>query len=420
MTRFKRRLLIGSALCVLALLGAGVWGFYAFVVAPDAAISRAETHLFRRMTLAQLEEQGTYRFFYVTNRRPAAAVGPAGKSSAEDRPIEDRFSPERQDQLNFGFFDTRIEPTLGIGMIINPSDWFLNEEIKLRTVQALDRDAFVNQVQDLAREPPHRRLMVVVHGFRAAFPAALRMTAFLGHILDINAPVLLFDWPGNQGSSPAGYRRAQQAAKASGTELARTLKLVIRDIQPDRLWLVANSLGGQVVADALGLLHQEPDFADPETEIEHVVLTAPDVDRNAFDQQFKQEITALTRRLTVYVSSNDRALLISRVMNRGQRRRGESTLRTDQLDEAIHLADLIDPGSDLINLVDVTPINRTRNFHNFSLETPEFFDDLFLRLSNPDPPRSRVIYPVKTPEGAVYWVLTSATRSPLRFGRLTV
>jgi hypothetical protein len=36
-----------------------------------------------------------------------------------------------------------------------------------------------------------------------------------------------------------------------------------------------------------------------------------------------------------------------------------------------------------INVVDVTPVNRTRNFHNFSLETPEFFDDLFLRLTNP-------------------------------------
>ena len=55
----------------------------------------------------------------------------------------------------------------------------------------------------------------------------------------------------------------------------------------------------------------------------------------------------------------------------------------------------------------MTPVNRTRNFHNFSLETPEFFDDLFLRLTNDgNDPRSRLIYPVKTADGAVYWVLT--------------
>jgi hypothetical protein len=68
--------------------------------------------------------------------------------------------------------------------------------------------------------------------------------------------------------------------------------------------------------------------------------------------------------------------------------------------------ELIEPGSDLINLVDVTPVNRTRNFHNFSLETPEFFDDLFLRLTNETMPRSRLVYQIQTPDGEVYSVLT--------------
>ena len=58
-------------------------------------------------------------------------------------------------------------------------------------------------------------------------------------------------------------------------------------------------------------------------------------------------------------------------------------------------------------LVDVTPVNRTRNFHNFSLETPEFFDDLFLRLTNPRTPHSRLLYHFQTSGGADYWVLTS-------------
>jgi len=181
--------------------------------------------------------------------------------------------------------------------------------------------------------------------------------------------------------------------------------LIIREIQPERLWLIANSMGGQVVADAFSVLYREADLADAQPEIEHVVLTAPDVDHEEFDQRFKREITALTRHLTVYVSSNDRALLMSRLINRGTRR-GESTLSPEQLEEAVRLADLIEPDSDLITLVDVTPVNRTRNFHNFSLETPEFFDDLFLRLVNRDTPRSRPLYQIKTPDGAVYTVLT--------------
>ena len=135
------------------------------------------------------------------------------------------------------------------------------------------------------------------------------------------------------------------------------------------------------------------------------MLTAPDVDHAKFNEKFKQQIKALAQNLTVYVSSNDRALLMSRIINRG-RRTGESTLSPDQLEEAVRIADLVDPGSQRITLVDVTPVNRTRNFHNFSLETPEFFDDLFLRLTNDKTPRSRLIYQIQAPNGRVYWVLT--------------
>jgi hypothetical protein len=57
--------------------------------------------------------------------------------------------------------------------------------------------------------------------------------------------------------------------------------------------------------------------------------------------------------------------------------------------------------------VDVTPVYHTRNFHNFSLETPEFlYDDLYLRLANEETPRSRERYQIKTPDRAVYWVPT--------------
>ncbi len=393
-SRFKRLLLWGILL-VAAMLGVSLYYFY--FVSTGRTLQTAEAFSFRRMTVAQLAEQGSYRFFFVTNRR-----------ADTEKPIAERFGTEREETLKFGYFDTEIEPALGIGMIIDPSDWFLNEEIRVQDLQPLDRTKFIDQVQKIVRNSPHQALLVVVHGFREAFPSALRKTAFLGHVLDINAPVLLFDWPGNQGSSLSGYRRAQQIAEASGAELAQTLELIIREIQPARLWLIANSMGGQVVADAFSLLYQQADLADAETEIEDVVLTAPDVDQEEFDRQFKQEIGALARNLTVYVSANDRALLMSRLINRG-RRQGESTLDTlnpDQFEEAARVMELVEPDSELVTLVDVTPVNRTRNFHNFSLETPEFFDDLFLRLTNADTPRSRLRYQLRTPDGRTYHVLT--------------
>jgi len=395
MTRFRRWMLIGVALVVLVLLGAGGWFYHAFYGSTYAATRYAEAFYFRRLQVAQVDEPGTYRFFYATNRR----------AESGDSALEERFGNEREEGLKFGLFDTAIEPTLGVGMIIDRTEWFQNEVIKLRKVEELDRSAFVEQVRAHVQDSPRRSLLVVVHGYREAFPSALRKTAFVSHVLDINSPVLLFDWPGNQGSSLNGYRRARRVAEESAAELAQTLELIIREIQPARLWLVANSMGGQVVADAFSLLYQEADLADAETEIEDVVLTAPDVDHDAFDAEFKREINALVRNLTVYVSSNDRALLMSRIVNRS-RRRGESTLSPEMMEEAARVVDLIDPDSELITLVDVTPVNRTRNFHNFSLETPEFFDDLYLRLTNASTPRSRMLYQFQTPDGVVYWILS--------------
>lgn len=395
MARFKRRLLITGTLCLLLVAALGWWFYRTYFVSTSTALQQAEAFLFRRMQVTRGSRQGEYRFFFATNRRP---------EDAAEAP-EDRFGRDRQDALTFGFFDTVIEPSLGLGMIINPTRWFQNEEIQLKTIQELDQQAFVEQLSRLVRESPHRSLLIVVHGFREAFVSALRKTTFLAHVLDIDTPVLLFDWPGNQGSSLSGYRRARAVAEASGAELARTLELVIRDVRPERLWLIANSMGGQVVVDAFNLLYQEADMADAETEIEHVVLTAPDVAYEDFNQRFKQALKALARKTTVYVSSNDRALLVSRIINR-EPRRGESTLRTDQLEEAVRVAELVEPNNDEIALVDVTPVNRTRNFHNFSLETPEFFDDLYLRLINPETPRSRLTYQVVAPNGSIYWVLT--------------
>jgi esterase/lipase superfamily enzyme len=164
-------------------------------------------------------------------------------------------------------------------------------------------------------------------------------------------------------------------------------------------------MGAQVVADAFSVLYRQARFSDTETEIEDVVLTAPDVGHEDFDTNFKPKINALVKDLTVYVSSNDRALVMSRLINR-ERRRGESTLGAEHFEEAVKIAEFIEPNSQRITMVDVTPVNRTRNFHNFSLETPEYFDDLYLRLTNADTPSSRLLYSTRNSDGKTYWVIT--------------
>ncbi len=389
-----RKRLITGLLILLVMLGG--WFYWFYFMSTNAAIRHAESFLFRRMIVSQVDVEGTYRHFFITNRR----------FETGDAPVEDRYTSDIGEGLSFGTFDTQLRPSLGLGMLLDSTDWFQNEEIRITDVSKLDSEDMLEQLRNVVDRSSGRSLLILIHGFRERFSSALRKTAFVASVLDIDTPVLVFDWPANQGSSLRGYRASRELADASGADLARTLEVIVSEVQPDNIALVANSMGGEVVVSAFNLLYENPDFADSDVEIDHVVLTAPDVDQTAFNEQFKDEIKAFAGDLTVYVSSNDRALLVSRLINR-EKRAGESTLSPDMLDEAVMISRLVDPDSDLISLVDVTPVNRTRNFHNFSLETPEFYDDLYLRLTNDERvPRSRRLYRVRTPDDSEYWVLT--------------
>ena len=389
----RKRLLTGL-LILLVLLGG--WFYWFYFMSTSAAIRHAESFLFRRMIVSRVDVEGSYRHFFITNRHFVAG----------DAPVEDRYTADRGEELSFGTFDTQLQPSLGLGMLLDATDWFQNEEIRITDVSKLESEDMLEQLRNVVDRSTGRSLLILIHGFRERFSSALRKTAFVASVLDIDTPVLVFDWPANQGSSLRGYRASREQADASGTDLARALEVIVSEIQPDNLALVANSMGGEVVVKAFDDLYSNPRWSDSDDEIDHVILTAPDVDHTEFDERFKDQIKAIATDLTVYVSSNDRALLMSRLINR-EKRAGESTLSPDMLDEAVMISRLVDPDSDLISLVDVTPVNRTRNFHNFSLETPEYYDDLYLRLTSEErAPRSRLIYRVATPDGSEYWVLT--------------
>ena len=394
MTQFKKRVILSLTFVFIIL-----FAVMAFFYRPTRlALERAESFQFRRMQVTQQGDDDSYRFFFITNRELQSSSGS----------LEERFNNQRSDALTFGLFDSVIDSSLHIGMIVNPTDWFQNEVIQLRQVKPLPQDDFITQLRDQVSRSPFRSLLIKINGYRERFPSALRKGAFLGHVMDIDSPILVFDWPGDQGTGARNYLRAQRVASESGLELARSLKLLVDQVQPERLWIVANSMGAQVVVYAFSEMYKDQEFNDATPEFANVILTAPDVDKNRFSEQFKNEIGSLSNRLTVYVSSNDRALLMSRLLNRG-RRLGESTFTPvdDQAFEtASDILNIMEPDDRIITLVDVTPINRTRNFHNFSLETPEFFDDLYLRLVNDGNVGSRTEYQVRTDDGRQYSILT--------------
>ena len=342
--------------------------------------------------------EGHYRvvsIFYATSR----AVDYTTKPSPD-------FKPELAKAATYGKLDIGINPVLRIGTML-PATLKNRGLLELRKTEKLDDDIFIKQLSEAVKRSPHKSLLVLIFGYKDGFEATAMKAAYFSYLLDVDTPVLLFDWPGDQPVDISGYKRAQSMASASGPYLADLLAKVVREVKPEKLWVEASSLGCQVVCDAIDQLYTYPDFADKDLEIDNILLAAPDVSKEEFKDKFKNEFAVIAKNLTAYVSSDDDALLMSGMINQDDRL-GRVKIRLkepEQLQEAKDLLYLKSLEPDRFTVIDVTPINNSSFKHGYYLECPEFYNDFYMRLLDAKPNVNRCLYLLTSKDGADYWVM---------------
>ena len=318
--------------------------------------------------------------FYATDRKP----GNRGEGLS--------FGPQLADSLTYGAMDIKINPRIKIGKML-PN--LLNRKgiLKMQDIKKFDEADFMARVSEAVKSSPHNSLLVLIFGYQDNFEATAIKAAYFAYLLDVNTPVLLFDWPGDQPLTPMGYHKARQNANASGPYLGDLLAKLARDIKPAKMWVEASSLGCQVTCDAFDQMYKYSDMADEDTEIAHVILAAPDVAKDDFDDEFKSQIIALADKVTAYVSSNDTALLVSGMLD-NKEKLGRVKLKYDksELDEASGMLYLKSLQPEKYAVVDVTPINTASYRHGYYLEAPEFYDDFYLRIFDKAPHVNRNLY----------------------------
>jgi esterase/lipase superfamily enzyme len=391
-----RRLLVGALFIGLLIVVAALSAYFSRNLTGRGPIPERAAFA-RRLPGTPDGDAMRFSFFYATNR----ATDSANRAFEGD-------GRRRSDQINTGTFEARISHR----MRIDPWGWNNADQISLVVRAELPAAEAFSKLREAIAVSPHRSLLIIVWGWRDRFETAALKTAYTAYALDVNTPVLLFDWPGNQGDGAIGYVASRRVANESGPALGQVLARIARDSGAQRIWLMGSSLGAQTICDAFAWMMNEPDMADAGPEFDHVVLSAPDVAEHEFNDRFAAEITALSRNLTTYVASNDQALLMGKIINRSRRLGRPGVMVPEareaeqpQLQCALDLLELQAKGAKAIAVVDVTPINRTRNLHHFFTDSAEFFDDLYRHLLQPDNPIDRLLYPVRTEQGATYWIL---------------
>src|SRR5215831_19711237 len=144
-----------------------------------------------------------FQFFYATNR------------DTNDAATFDGYGNKPSATISTGTFDVRISPY----MPIQPWVWFDSKNMQWADRQELAQDEALARLRVAVQASPRKSLLVIVWGYRDWFRSAALKTAYKAYVLDINTPVLLFDWPGNQGDGAFGYRAAQEISAKSAPDL---------------------------------------------------------------------------------------------------------------------------------------------------------------------------------------------------------
>jgi esterase/lipase superfamily enzyme len=164
---------------------------------------------------------------------------------------------------------------------------------------------FFSGIWDEFNQSQDRKALVFIHGFNVQFDAAVRRTAQIAFDWNFDGPAILYSWPSR--GRVRHYPADEENVRESAVRLAAFFHDLNRHVGTDSVVVIAHSMGNRAVTDALELALRD----DPSLRFDKVVLAAPDVPIPRF-RRFAAAVGGMTKNLTVYTSSQDRALRLSR------------------------------------------------------------------------------------------------------------
>ncbi len=179
-----------------------------------------------------------------------------------------------------------------------------------------DKDAFFGSLSKQLKKSGTDTTMLFIHGYNVSFEDAIFRTAQLAVDLNFPGAPIAFSWPSY--ADPVKYTFDEQNAEVSIPALRELLEDLADKSGAKRIHIIAHSMGNRVLAGALESM--EPEQREINRDVfREIVLAAPDIDSRVFESQVLPHIVENTQHCTLYASSRDRALLMSRYFHNYQR-----------------------------------------------------------------------------------------------------
>ncbi len=244
--------------------------------------------------------------FYATNRKRHA-----------DQPAEDTYGGERGEP-HVGRCTIEFTPIPLVNKVAHKAPFYVPSETnKVQVVEQADPRSFWENLSWAVAQASTRSAVVFVHGYNYGFDRTCRMAAEMQRKLEGKSTVVMLSWPSN--GNPADYVPDQADVAWSVPFLARFIAMLSNRVEPSKVHVLAHSLGSRGIVYALERLRADRGVGPV---IGQLVLLAPDFDSDTF-VDFLPRLAPLAKGITLYASSNDAALKVSRQLH-GHPRLGEA------------------------------------------------------------------------------------------------
>lgn len=253
------------------------------------------------------------KVFYATDRKPTGVTDPNEKYGGD------------RGTLVLGEAEVSIPRDHRLGEVESPSIWRLefsedpNKHVVLKAAGEVSSETFYKGIREKVASAPDKSAFIFVHGYNVLFKDAARRTAQMSYDLGFPGAPVFYSWP-SQGTT-LGYTIDENNVEWTRANLKKFIKDFADQSTAENIYLVAHSMGNRALTGAVKELVQEnPDIRN---RFKEIILAAPDIDAEIFKRDIVPFIVTATPTVTLYASSNDKALIASREVH-GYARAGES------------------------------------------------------------------------------------------------